>query len=440
MLKKIKNSLGFQSVFAITVAVVVGILSFLLVSNVGKYVVEKVYMSVSANELRIEKVSDDFIKTAKAHYDYDAPGLLIQEWLKENHGFYVYVFDAETDKLIFESDGYLSTTYNLSNSNSFLNRNSDYIEVENKSGKYHVVIRDNTYAKYFNYIDFAALIASVVVFIAILVTVFGKTIKRILKLSRQVKAVSYGDMERVVSIEGLDEIGELGNDIDTMRRSIIEHYKKEQDAIKANNDLLTSISHDIRTPLTSIIGYSEMMSDENITDVEELKKYASICKDKAYRLKELTDTMFRYFYVYGKDDTDFEFQKIEAKPLLIQLLGEYAVDLEQDGFTVEVQREIDNGIFVYIDIDMLKRVIDNIFSNFKRYADKTKSIYTSTYVENNHIVIECENTADLGVKKADSTKIGLKTCSRIMSQMNGRFEITTNGKVFKEKIYIPVIK
>lgn len=440
MLKKVKNSLGFQVGFTIAMAIITGVLCFMLVSSVGKYAVEKVYMSVSANEERMEKISKDFEKFSQSQYNNDNPIISIQEWLKNKPGLYLYAFEAETDRLIFESDGYFTTTYNVSNSNSFLNRNVDYIEVKQKSGNYNVVIKDNTYMEYFNYVDYAALIIGCLVAIVILFVVFGKTIKRILTLSRQVKAVSCGDMERTVSIDGTDEIGELGKNIDVMRRSIIEHYQKEQDAIKANNDLLTSISHDIRTPLTSIIGFSELMADESVTNVDEMKKYAAICKDKAYRLKELTDTMFRYFYVYGKDDTDFIFQKFEAKQLFVQLLGEYVIDLMQEGFEVEIPRKIDPDLYIYIDADMFKRVIDNIFSNFKRYADKSKTIYVSAYVEDKNIVVECENTAKSELRNAESTKIGLKTCSRIMSQMNGRFEITTNGRVFNEKIYIPIIK
>lgn len=438
MRKKNNRSLGFEIGSTVALAFVVGVLCYFLVSSVGRVAVERVYMSVTANEERLEKIYKEFTAFSKAGEKSRDPIGDMQKWLRNKHGFKIYAFDLATDKLIFESDGYLTTTYTLSDSNAFLNIDSEYMTVRYANKSYKIIIKDNTYMKYFDYVDFSALIISCFVAMIIIFTEFGKIIKRIIKLSRQVKVVTYGDMDRVVSVNGTDEISELGNDIDTMRRTIIQHYQNEQDAIKANNDLLTSISHDIRTPLTSVIGYSEVMADESLTDVDEMKKYASICRDKAYRLKELTDTMFRYFYVYGKDNTDFAISKYDAKQLLDQLLGEYIVELMQEGFNVEVSQAIEQNLQMSIDADMFKRVIDNVFSNFKRYADNAKTIFINVYVEDDYIVVECENSAKSKTQNIESTKIGLKTCSRIMSQMNGRFEITTNGKSFKEKIYIPI--
>ena len=440
MPKKIKGSLGLKTAATIAVSTLIGILCFVLLSTFGRTVVEKAYTARRANAERLEAYNSDFLDYVNPDGKSCDSVSKMQEWLVNKPSLTLYLYDMSSGQLFFESDGHFSTTYSRGESDTILSPDAEYICLVYKDVECRAVLRDNSYTDYYNIVDIAAIFLSVLVAFALTFIRFRQLVKRILKLSKQVKAVTYGDTEREIKIGGDDEISELSENIDSMRKSIIEYYEMEQNAIKANNDLLTSISHDIRTPLTSIIGYSELMADERTTDVSEMKKYAAVCKEKAYRLKELTDTMFRYFYVYGKDDTDIRFEKYDASQLFIQLLGEHVVDLMQEGFTAEVAQELQEKADICIDIELFSRVVENVFSNFKKYADKEKTITVSSYTDGENVVVGFTNTVMSGGRQAESTKIGLRTCSKIMSQMNGRFEVTKDGRRFIQKIVIPLIK
>ena len=438
MLKKINSSLTAKTVFTIIFALVIGAASFTVLTSVGRYLLEKGYQSDKYEE-HISELEQNFVSTVNPNGKSCDDKEIGLEWLKRNPDVSLFAYNFETGQLYFESDGSFSTTYSTENAQFYISEKANYVTVIYKDVPYKVIMRNNAYATFYTVIDFAALIISTVVVLLILFVAFKNDyIKRILKLSRQTKTAANDSIDTAIEPEGIDEIGELGRDIEAMRQAIITHYENEQDAITANNELLTSISHDIRTPLTSIIGYAEMMSDENETDIDEIKKYAEICRNKAYQLKNLTDTMFRYFYVYGTSKTDLKIKECNAEMLFVQMLGEYIVDLMQEGYEFESLETVDADINILIDIDMFRRIIDNTFSNLRRYADKSKPVKGKGYAENGFAVLEFENAVLKDAEHAESTKIGLKTCTKIMAEMGGKFETEAGRNVFRTKIYIPI--
>ena len=441
MWTKVKRSLSLKSSAVIIFTIAIGILCFIFLNWAGDAAVRKVYSSHEATVERIAILEDDL--KAAVNPDGESCDSIseIHNWLKERPGISLDAYNAKSKYLIYESDGNFDTTYRDGESEITLRDGLNYIPILYKGSTIYVVLRDTSYQAFSSVVAFISLLISFTVTLIILMIVLRKNlINRIIKLSKQVNAVALGETEREIHAEGSDEIAMLGESIDAMRLSISEYYEKEQDAIRANNELLTSISHDIRTPLTSIIGYSEMMTDERTTSNEELKKYAGICKDKAYRLKELTDTLFRYFYVYGREENDLQLERYDAQNLFLQILGEHIVDMMSEGYDINVPVELEEQAFIKVDIDLFKRVLDNVFSNLKKYADKSKPITINGYLSEGKVYITIENTVSRGANQAESTKVGLKTCARAMAQFGGKFSVESDGKIFKEILMIPLAK
>lgn len=440
MWTKIKSSLQLKYLTVIIGALIIGGLCVLVFNWTGKVVMRKIYLSQEIPAERVETLEADLVYTVN-HNDKPCESLTqIHNWVKNHPGVLLFAYSSETGQLVYKSDGNLDIAYMNGESRTYLGVRRDYLPIKYKDTTLNIIIHDSTYQRYSGIVDLSAVLAGYVISLIVMLWIFKRTfLGRIITLSKQARAISCGDMEKHVMIKGSDELKRMSEDMEDMRRSIIEYYTKEQDAIKSNNELLTSISHDIRTPLTSIIGYSEMMADDK-TNVEDMKKYAEICKDKAYRLKELTDTLFRYFYVYGREETDIYLEKYNAYNLFPQIFGERLVDIMQEGFEVQVPEDLDNRVFVNLDIDLFKRVVDNIFANLKKYAEKSKPIAIHGGVKDSKAFVVIENTIRKGENQAESTKIGLKTCSRAMAQMGGRFEIEIDGKIFRETIIFPVAK
>lgn len=264
-----------------------------------------------------------------------------------------------------------------------------------------------------------AFIIAAVVFLTIVFVYFRKILKRIFSLSEEVMDIRNGKLDHEIDAKGSDELSLLASNVNKMRISIIKHYEAEQHALKSNTELLTSISHDIRTPLTALTGYAEIMADEQITDIEEMRKYACICRDKSYQLKELTDTLFRYFLVYGEADIEPKFKDYSLPELITNVIDNHVDYLKKRGYFVKYEKNIPETCVIHTDIMFQKRMFDNIFSNISKYAQK-EGVIVDINVEGDTVVINCENRIDRTVSTAESSGIGLKSCNKIASILDGK--------------------
>lgn len=245
----------------------------------------------------------------------------------------------------------------------------------------------------------------------------GRIIKRVNSLSEQVSVVSKGNISAEVSMKGYDEIATLAADVDHMREVLAKRIISEQNAWRSNQELITSISHDIRTPLTTLIGYSDMLSNGQYKNEDEFKRYLKSCREKAYQLKSLTDELFGYFLVFGTPEIKCSPEKENARILFEQLLGEPLADLRARGCEV-VERNLTDDAFIKVDVMLIKRVFDNLFSNINKYADLNKPLYASVELGGSCITIKLKNTINKNNKHVESTKIGTKICSRLCEAMN----------------------
>ena len=129
------------------------------------------------------------------------------------------------------------------------------------------------------------------------------------------------------------------------------------------------MSHDIRNPLTALLGYLDLAKNGQYRSEEELQSFLDAAYGKAEQLKTLTDELFRYSLLFGCKELPMQMESYDARLLLEQLLGESRVQLQQQGFTVQLllpQQEVQ----IEADVMYLKRVLDNLFDNIRKYAEK----------------------------------------------------------------------
>lgn len=263
--------------------------------------------------------------------------------------------------------------------------------------------------------------------------------KRVIRLSGEVVHIGSGDLESHVTCKGNDEIALLADNVDKMRNSIISRLQSEQNAWAANYELITSMSHDIRTPLTTLIGYLEMLESSNNLTEEQYKKYITISKNRAFQLKDMSDRLFQYFLVFGNPNLELQLTETDASILLQQIIYEHTAALENDGYTVNVEMFQESAYFS-VDINHLQRLFDNIFSNIKKYGDKNKPVRIICAIENDSVRICVRNYTSTNSQKVASTRIGLQTCAKIVEQLEGNFEYITSQETFTVNITLPLLK
>ncbi len=277
--------------------------------------------------------------------------------------------------------------------------------------------------------------AAFLLFVALLLLCIRRKTRYIELLSRQLQVMQGGELSVPMVIRGRDELTTLAEDIDEMRRSFIERLEHEEEMTKNASELLTAMSHDLRTPLTSLIGYLDIVDLGKCHSPEQVQKYVHSSKQKAYQIKEMTDKLFEYFLVYSENDRPVEKERMDASMLFAQLWSESALSLETEGFRVDMRAE-ESTCEVLANVPLLRRVFDNIVSNVRKYADPAQPVIAEMRACANGYRVE-ERNAVADVPRGESSGIGVASCKKIMESHGGSFEIGKHGEQCVCILFIP---
>ena len=305
-----------------------------------------------------------------------------------------------------------------------------------RDGVFTVAVYDSSRGMVRAAVNLSALSMAALVFLATVLLYEQHITRSVQTLSRQVRQVSRGDLGMQITPQTSDEIGQLALDVDAMRLSIIDKLQREEEAWKANSQLITAISHDVRTPLTALLGYLEIVSAESLSP-DERSAYLEICKNNALRLKGLTDELFGFFLVFGKPQPDQKPEEFDAGMLLEQVLLEHEMDLTQRGFHVETSTDPITGS-LQVDLGHFRRIFDNLFSNVRKYADPSCPVTITCRCDREELTITICNRIRQDANRVESNRIGLQTCHKLVAAMGGEFNQSRTKETFTVEVLLPV--
>ena len=300
---------------------------------------------------------------------------------------------------------------------------------------------DYTEYLYYDIFNIVSVVLACLGFLLVMWFYFFDLTRRITRLGREVTAVADGDMQRSITAEGEDEITRLCTDVEYMRSSMLENIEKERAALEANRELITAMSHDIRTPLTVLLGYLDIMK-LNAPD-GDMQQYIEASERTALRLKKMSDDMFGYFLVYG-GGIEVSEQECEARTLVDQMLSGHVFLLREQGYCIDFNFEGEDNDFlsdtvVVTDPPQLMRIVDNIFSNVMKYADVEKPVTVFVGAEVDEMTIRVTNYVRANPDEAQKNGIGLRSCMKLANAMDIRFSSAEEGGVFESVMYVPII-
>lgn len=416
-------------------------------SKLGDYLVWKNYVNISEDEVRERNrgYMEDLQKFVNINRLSVSEAQETNRWTSGQH--LRLVFYRDRDLIYYEQDtvsgdknfqSYLSEEDRKSYEEtlrSILDGNSDAYPISFTDGTLLVTFVDNTQSFMESVVWFASLSVAAIFFIVFMFIYFNNITWRIRRLANNVKAVEDGNMDMKIYDGGNDEIGRLAQDVNSMRNAVIDNMSKEREAWEANAGLITAMSHDIRTPLTVMMGYMELMEIQN--EDPAFAEYIESCKKNAEKLKKLSDDMFSYFLVFGKRDFEQNKTVESADGVIRHMLEEHCILLSETGYNVSTCWNC-NGIKVLIDQKYFGRVIDNVFSNIGKYAHKDFPVCICVSEKDGKFVIRTENTEKDDVSDAESNRIGNKTCLKIMEQLDGEFISGAVGNKYVNEIVLPI--
>ena len=408
-----------------------GVLIFFGLTQLGSVFIRDSYMSEESVNRRKARLYADFSRYVSAQGISGRDTAAVARWTAGHEYVTIFLFSTGREQQLY-AGGKLDPDLHGGYDPQVHGR---LYPIRFSDGLYQVAIGDNSEVRQRQLVNIAAFAVAGVSFLLLFMWYTGRLTRRIISLSREAAAVSAGDLERSIAAAGNDELSALADSVDEMRRSVIERMGNEKRAWEANTELITAISHDIRTPMTAVIGYLGLLCGE--TEDEQTKaQLASSAYVKAMELKDLTDQLFRYFLVYGKAELETEREKMDARLLLEQLLGEMAFDLQDAGYTMQ-RVDFEGECAVTVDPLYLKRVLDNLQSNVRKYADPAFPVVALSELRGGTLTLTLSNTIAAAQNRKESTKIGLRTCEKIMSALGGTFSVTNDGTHFAAELTLP---
>lgn len=257
---------------------------------------------------------------------------------------------AQKAQAVTESDG---TVYDISITDS-----------ADSQGRVHVMAKD-LFISVFVILISVALVVGLWVYRSIAVP--------LVKLKKATQNIKEGNLDFVLDVEGKDEFSELCQDFEEMRRRLKESTEEKSLIEKENRELISNISHDLKTPITAVKGYVEGIMDGVADTPEKMDRYVRTIYNKTNEMDHLINELT----FYSKIDTNripYTFNKLNVEDYFEDCSEEVGLELETRGIELVYANYVEKDVMVIADGEQIRRVIHNIISNAIKYMDKPKGI------------------------------------------------------------------
>lgn len=228
-----------------------------------------------------------------------------------------------------------------------------------------------------------------------LVTFYLMIRKKLLYLkmiTESVNDIAAGKLGLTIKLAGKDELSQLAQNINGMSKELADKFEFERQLEMAKNELITNVSHDLRSPLTSIIGYLDLLRKGNYSDQKQLNDYLDTSYSKSKRLESLINELFEYTRL-SSPDVKLDYSEVGMAGLLEQLIGEYVPIFEREKLTIVKTLPIEE-IHIAMDVEKMVRVYENLFMNAIKYSLKPSDIHISLDRLDSTVILEVSNQVE----------------------------------------------
>lgn len=383
------------------------------------------------NEQLAEKLGNEIQTNQIASGDTD----FLERWIKKQGIISLQVF--KDDRLIFDSDYPDSSGEWQVTSDDYFGWES-YYNVEFTDGSADVFLSGNYSYRLYTFAFVAGLCLAFVVFLLIFLLGIRKTIRYITQLRKEVAVLEVGGLDCPITVSGRDELTELAKGLDAMRISLKNQMEQEAVLTRNHKKLITGMSHDLRTPLTSILLYTELMQKDNVEQTEFMKKYAGKIEKKARQMKNLTERIFEYSLTDSTDKIPAG-QAARFQDIFYDQFSEVGTYLEQNGFRTEWEVSWED-VWIQANPDLVSRILDNITSNILKYADPGEPVRIESTVSSQTLNLTFENAVLPPDASVESSGIGVPNIRNMMESMGGFCSISQTKNSYQITLHFSLVK
>lgn len=265
-----------------------------------------------------------------------------------------------------------------------------------------------------------------------------------IEIAKGVSEIRKGNYSYKINKLEIAELDHVAEDINNIAEGMDNAIKKAVKAEKLKSELITNVSHDLKTPLTSIIGYVELLEDMELP--EEAKSYVKIVSQKSDRLKHIIQDLFDLTKTTS-GDIELEIEELDLLMLIHQTLGEMEVEIENSGKTLKLNTKLETAR-IKGDGKRLYRVLQNLLDNSLKYSMVGTRIFIDLKKEEDKTIFEIKNTASYEMdfteeeilqrftrgdknRTTEGNGLGLSIAQGFTLAQGGSFEIKIDGDQFK---------
>ena len=291
-----------------------------------------------------------------------------------------------------------------------------YDTVEFEDGTAEVAIIGAFRYQIYTHYQIVEIIIAVITYLVIVLLGIHRKMAYVRLLSREVRLLEGGDLEYPITVKGYDEFSVLADGLDHMRRSFLESWRNEQEIVRRNRRMITEMSHDLRTPITSLMLYTEILRDGKYSDEAQADEFIGKIEKKALEIKQRTDRLLEYSLKPDEEDA-FAEETDSFQTVFYDLISEACAILEQKGFRTETHIDWPDRMIRH-NAEYTARIIDNIVSNIISYADPNHPVVIKTFETPDRAGIGFWNHASVRVHER-GTGVGLQSVRNMMDRMGG---------------------
>ena len=307
-----------------------------------------------------------------------------------------------------------------------------------------VTARSN--ARFFAFLAWAALNTATVIFVA-------KALLSLSDIMKWVRRISSGGLEELPDMKSISPAfsglaNDVGNIQSGLKNAVFEAVKSER--LKA--ELITNVSHDLKTPLTSIINYVDLLKNEE-TDNENIKQYAGILTEKSDRLKQLIEDLMEASKAASGNVT-INMESIDMHSLVLQAAAEFGEKASDAGLDIRI-KPVEQPVHIHADGKLMWRIMENLFSNVVKYSQRNSRVYLEAESMGGFGTVTVKNISEAPLdipadqlmerfvrgdrsRATEGSGLGLAIARSLAEVQGGGLGISIDGDLFKVSVKIPL--
>ncbi len=268
----------------------------------------------------------------------------------------------------------------------------------------------------------------------------------LLKLRNKIKKMYEGDVDGALQEDDLKgELKQVSNELNDIAGGLSNAIEEAMKSERLKTELITNVSHDIKTPLTSIINYVDLMKQENIEN-EKVKEYLEVLDNKSQRLKKLTEDLVEASKA-SSGNIKLTIEKLNLKELIKQVSGEFEEKFKEKGLQI-IETLPEEEMYIEADSKYMFRVMENIYVNISKYALENSRVYIDLVKQDNIVKIELKNISkeklNISVdelmqrfvrgdasRTTEGSGLGISIAKSLTELQQGKFDIYLDGDLFK---------